>query len=649
MEKSYLGIELGLMSVKVVVIALCGCLTAFAGLVRMSANAPEGETRDLKVGLWAFPMVTDWDGDGQYDLVVSTPCQPYRGTYLFRNRGDGVFAKAVQVSEKAFQETTLSRTDGREVVLRPGLAHWNFRHDGYSKARPFPSNVKANPHPYGVRGNIWRFVDYDGDGRDDLVVGVGCWKTYGWDDAYDAAGVWTNTPIASAIYVYRNLKGTGPAAEYADAVELRLRDGSPFETYGNPAPMLEDWDGDGDLDILCGSFIDDFHYFENVGTRTAPSYVARGKLVEGAGVRLTVDLEMVKPMAFDWDRDGRLDLICGDEDGRIAYFRNTGGLADRKPVFERPVYFRQEADELNFGALSTPWVVDWDGDGDQDVITGNSAGYLAFIENLSGKGIASPRWAEPKLLKANGKTIRIQAGANGSIQGPAEAKWGYTVCSVADWDGDGFDDIMINSIFGDIVWYRNPGRKGCLDLEAPRPVEVEWNGPQPSLAWGWRKPQGKALLTEWRTTPVMVDWNRDGLMDLAVLDTQGYLCLFERFRDADGTLRVRPPQRVFADENGAPLCLTAGRAGKSGRRKICFADWDGDGRLDLVVNGINADFMRNLGAKDGVTRFAKPVSLDSRVLSCHTTSPCPCDFNDDGRVDLLIGAEDGYFYLLKRD
>ena len=59
--------------------------------------------------------------------------------------------------------------------------------------------------------------------------------------------------------------------------------------------------------------------------------------------------------------------------------------------------------------------------------------------------------------------------------------------------------------------------------------------------------------------------------------------------------------------------------------------------------------MRNLGAKDGVTRFAKPVSLDSRVLSCHTTAPCPCDFNDDGRVDLLIGAEDGYFYLLKRD
>ena len=37
-------------------------------------------------------------------------------------------------------------------------------------------------------------------------------------------------------------------------------------------------------------------------------------------------------------------------------------------MFERPVYFRQEADELNFGALSAPWVVDWDGDRRLDLI-----------------------------------------------------------------------------------------------------------------------------------------------------------------------------------------------------------------------------------------------------------------------------------------
>ena len=42
-----------------------------------------------------------------------------------------------------------------------------------------------------------------------------------------------------------------------------------------------------------------------------------------------MDLEMIVPVAFDWDRDGDLDLIVGDEDGRVALVENTGKLADR--------------------------------------------------------------------------------------------------------------------------------------------------------------------------------------------------------------------------------------------------------------------------------------------------------------------------------
>ena len=44
---------------------------------------------DLGVGLWAWPLPMDWDGDGDYDLVVSCPDVPFRGTYLFENPGGG--------------------------------------------------------------------------------------------------------------------------------------------------------------------------------------------------------------------------------------------------------------------------------------------------------------------------------------------------------------------------------------------------------------------------------------------------------------------------------------------------------------------------------------------------------------------------------
>ena len=635
----------------VMVSAAAEAIAPAADFVRMSAN--RDGTDWLKVGLYAYPMALDRDGDGRLDLVVSTPGLPGRGTYwgayFFRNLGDGLFAKAEMLSDASLHNAVLSRTAGRDVVTSPSGAIWDFPRTlpSFADRRTPLDGVPGNPHPHKVRGNVRRFVDFDGDGRDDVLIGVGCWKEYGWADAYDEQGVWTNRPIQSALYWCRNLKGEGPKAKYAAPVEIRLKDGGAFETYGNPMPMAEDWDGDGDLDILCGSFLDGFFYFENIGTRTEPAYVARGPLPAADGARLCLDLEMIRPSAVDWDGDGRLDLVVGDEDGRVCWLRNTGGLAQGVPVFEKPIYFRQQADGLHFGALATPFACDWDGDGDEDLICGNSAGYLAFIENLSGPGVAEPSWAAPRLLRAGGGPIRLCAGENGSIQGPAEAKWGYTVPTVADWDGDGFMDIMVNSIFGDVVWYRNPGRKGVCDLDPPRPVEVEWEGRQPALAWGWRRPKGKALLTQWRTTPLMIDWNHDGLMDLVMLDHEGFLAFFGRFRAADGMLRLAAPRRIFADESGAPLRLNRLRAGSSGRRKFCLCDWDGDGRLDLIVNSLNADLLRNLGEQDGVTRFAKPVPLGKRLLAGHTTCPTACDFDGNGVPDLLVGAEDGFFYHLR--
>ena len=45
------------------------------------------------------------------------------------------------------------------------------------------------------------------------------------------------------------------------------------------------------------------------------------------------------------------------------------------------------------------------------------------------------------------------------------------------------------------------------------------------------------------------------------------------------------------------LQLNAKLRGGSGRRKLCCTDWDGDGRLDLLLNGTNADFQHNIGVR----------------------------------------------------
>jgi hypothetical protein len=332
------------------------------------------------------------------------------------------------------------------------------------------------------------------------------------------------------------------------------------------------------------------------------------------------------------------------------------------PQFLSPRYFQQEADDLKFGALATPVGFDWDGDGDTDIICGNTAGYIGFIENLSGPGVERPKWAAPKYLEADGKIIRIQAGPNGSIQGPCEAKWGYTTQSIADWDSDGLPDLVVNSIWGKVHWYRNTGSRKSPKLAAAQAIEVEWDGPQPAMAYGWLRPEGNALLTQWRTTPVAVDWNRDGLVDLVMLDHEGYLAFFQRAK-VGNKLLLQPPQRVFiwefisepssvnstkrVDRSEGALRLNAGIAGKSGRRKLCITDWDGDGRLDVLLNSANANLLRQTTISKGKFYFTDMGALTQQNIEGHDVSPTTVDFDGDGIPDFLGGAEDGRFYYLR--
>ncbi len=623
---------------------------------------------DLGVGLWAWPLPMDFDGDGDLDLVVNCPDKPSNGTYFFENAsGDTakhkmpVFKPGRRIS-KGLQNVQVSYVDGKPVVLSPGKAHPDFLKTGLDQEVKLPLDAKV--HPNKVRANMWRTVDYDGDGALDLIVGVGDWTEYGWDNAYDANGRWMNGPLRGYVYFIRNTGST--AAPTYDQPKKVMAEDRPVETYGWPSPNFADFDGDGDLDLLCGEFLDGFTYFENTGTRTKPKYALVRRVKTPEGAFLTMDLEMITPTAIDWDKDGDLDLIVGDEDGRVAFVENAGKLsAERVPQFLAPRYFQQEADTAKFGALATPVGVDWDGDGDWDIISGNTAGYIGFFENLSGPKVAQPKWAAPRLLEAGGKVIRPMAGPNGSIQGPCEAKWGYTTQTVVDWDGDGLPDILANSILGKVHWYKNTGPRSVPKLAAAQPIEVEWNGPQPALAYGWLRPEGKALLTQWRTTPVGVDWNQDGLTDLVMLDHEGYLAYFQREKRA-GKLVLRPPVRAFrAAERaesaaaklpvktpvvmtpGDPLRLNSGSAGKSGRRKLCVVDWDGDGRMDLLLNSANANVLRQTSASDGGWFFQDAGLIAETNIEGHDVSPTVVDFDGDGVPDFLGGAEDGRFYFLK--
>ncbi len=617
-------------------------------------NNPSLEV-DLGVGLWGIPLPVDYDSDGLKDLLVSCPDRPYKGLWFFKNIGSKKspkFAKAVKINDKGLNNIRMSEVNGIPYVLSKDTEYPDFFKTPYANISPISYKGEVMGANYKKsRSNMWNYVDWDNDGDNDIVVGIDTWDDYGWDNAFNSNGEWTRGPLRGYVYLLENVNG-----EYINRGKVKAG-GEIIETYGAPNPCIADFDGDGDLDIICGEFVDGLTWYENTGTRKKPKF-AKGRQLSNNDGDIRFHLQMIVPVVSDFDEDGHVDLIVGDEDGRVAWLRNTGKTVNGMPQFESPYYFTQQADVVKFGALSTPCAYDWDGDGKQDIIAGNSAGEIAFIRNLTGGD--NPSWDAPRLFTVNGKPIRIQAGQNGSIQGPAERKWGYTVLSVADWDGDGKPDIIVNSIWGKIEWFRNLGGKDILELAPAQPVKVAWDNETPKPEWNWWNPTPGTLVTQWRTTPVAMDWNDDGLTDLIVLDTDGYLSYFERFRAPDGELMLRPGKRIFhgtncslydqkkgvLDASEGLLRLNAVKAGWSGRRKICFIDWDGDGRKDLIVDSKNACWFRNVKEENGEVWYEYMGDLRKWALAGHSTCPTPINWNPDGTPEILLGAEDGHFYRI---
>ena len=622
--------------------------TATAGFERVQYNNP-GLTVDLGVGLWAWPLPMDYDGDGDNDLLISCTDVPYNGIYFFENRSGNiplpVFEAPVRIAD-GIKNVQISYIADSTHILSPATAYRDIARFAFKKSSTIYPQEKLIEGR--IRANQWKYCDYENDGDLDLLVGVGYWDDYGWDNAFDPQGNWLRGPLHGYVYLIRNMGAAGFAVP-----EKLMAGGTPVDVYGMPSPNLADFDGDGDLDLLCAEFVDSFTYFENSGSRSAPRFESGRKLMADGKV-LRMDLQMIVPVAMDWDMDGDMDLIVGQEDGRVALLTNTGIVKDGLPRFDQPRFFRQKAQDLKFGALVTPVSFDWDADGDEDLICGNTAGYIGFIENLDGG--TSPQWAEPVYLQAGGETIRIQAGTNGSIQGPCEAKWGYTVLNVADWDHDGLADLVVNSIWGKIIWFKNTGTREKPKLASAQMVHISSTAVLPKPAWNWWDPAAGELVSQWRTTPLVTDWNNDDLNDLVMLDHEGYLAFFQRsgaavlpgqrLFDASGPSGFDGRQRVQNPQGGL-LQLNTKTAGGSGRRKFCLVDWDRDGNIDLLVNSQNINFMRG-SAEDGKRyMFTDMGMVDDRILAGHTTCPTTVDWDKNGIPDLLVGAEDGCFYYLK--
>ncbi len=162
-----------------------------------------------------------------------------------------------------------------------------------------------------------------------------------------------------------------------------------------------DWDEDGRKDLILGERDGYIRIYLNTNTDDNPMFNGFNYLKLGAS-NYDVGLSS-SPYIVDWDNDGRKDILCGEDYGTVRLLLNTGTNA--APVFTTQTYILNGASNLDVGGRSSPVVFDWDGDGKKDLLVGETYGNIFFFRNIGTD--ASPSFSGYTLLQAGGLTIDV--------------------------------------------------------------------------------------------------------------------------------------------------------------------------------------------------------------------------------------------------
>ena len=155
------------------------------------------------------------------------------------------------------------------------------------------------------------------------------------------------------------------SATHPEFVE-RTGDTNPFNgviTAGLSKLTLADLDGDGQIDTaVVGNLAGTLSYFRYHGQQ----------FIEQTGADNPLDGVTVgtrsAPAFADLDGDDQLDLIVGNGDGTLNFFRNDGVGYTRQTGSDNLF------DGIDVGRNSTPTLKDIDGDGDLDASVGEFSG-----------------------------------------------------------------------------------------------------------------------------------------------------------------------------------------------------------------------------------------------------------------------------------
>lgn len=350
---------------------------------------PSNNLNTVAVDLEIFPagFYLDLNNDNIKDLVVTTNCnsgcENYKSSWLYINNG------STNHPNFSFQKNNFLQDEMIEIG----------------------------------EGALPEFFDYDGDGLMDLIVG-----NYG---KFDNSLV---NLYSSSLTLYKNI-GTLSNPKFKlinndfagiSTMNLDLNGSSP--TLGLK-PTFGDLDGDGDEDMMLGDYLGNIHYFTNTaGIGNPANFVLNQVKYQNIDVG-----SFASPQLIDLNRDGKLDLVIGKNNGYFSYYENTGTLSS--PLHVKKTDSLGYASTLEFGFFqgnSIPYIYE-DG-GEYKMIAGSLSGYLYRFDNIEGNLTGT-------FNKVDSTFINIDEGKNSAP-------------TIADINNDGYLDMIIGNYAGGLSYYK---------------------------------------------------------------------------------------------------------------------------------------------------------------------------------------------------